>query len=115
MTSIELFQQLYASFNQRKIDDVLAFFDPAVDWPNGWEGGYVHGHETIRDYWTRQWAEIDPIVTPLKINNLENGDVKIVVRQVVKTKKGELLADSEVIHLYQFENGLVKKMIIMNT
>jgi hypothetical protein len=72
----------------------------------------VHGHEAVRDYWTRQWAEIDPFVTPLQIVDLKNGDVKITVQQVVKNKHGELLADSQVIHLYQFENELIKKMII---
>jgi hypothetical protein len=115
MTNQDLFEQLYESFNQRKIDDVLVFFDPAVDWPNGWEGGYVHGHEAVREYWTRQWAELDPIVKPLQIIDLENGYVRIVVQQVVKNKQGELLANNEVIHLYQFENGLIKKMIIMLT
>lgn len=112
MSSQELFGRLYEFFNKRKIDDILAFFDGDVDWPNGWEGGYLHGHAAVRDYWTRQWAEIDPVVTPLQIIDLELGDVKIIVQQTVKNKQGELLAYSRVIHLYQFEKGLIKKMII---
>jgi len=27
-----------------------------VDWPNGMEGGRVHGHAEVRAYWTRQWG-----------------------------------------------------------
>jgi hypothetical protein len=26
----------------------------------GMEGRRVHGHEAVRDYWTRQWNLVDP-------------------------------------------------------
>jgi hypothetical protein len=32
--------------------------DADVHWPNGWEGGYVEGHDEVRDYLTRQWKEL---------------------------------------------------------
>lgn len=59
-----LLEQLYERFNARDIDAVLAHFARDVEWPNGWEGGYVRGHDEVRDYWTRQWAELDATVTP---------------------------------------------------
>ena len=42
--AIELLRHMYAAFNRREIDTVLAAMHPDVDWPNGWEGGRVHGH-----------------------------------------------------------------------
>ncbi len=41
-------RELYAAVNARDIDTALAGMTMDVDWPNGWEGGYVKGHEEIR-------------------------------------------------------------------
>lgn len=49
----DLIESVYTSFNERNIDAILAHMDTAVHWPNGWEGGFVHGHQEVRDYWTR--------------------------------------------------------------
>ena len=54
----ELLERLYAAFNAREIDAVLGAMHADVDWPNAWQGGRVHGHEEVRDYWTRQWTAI---------------------------------------------------------
>ena len=54
-----MFSDLYAAFNARDIDAVLARLDADVDWPNAWEGGRLRGREAVRAYWTRQWAAID--------------------------------------------------------
>jgi hypothetical protein len=35
--------RIYKAFNRRDTDTVLAAMHPAVDWPNGWEGGPRHG------------------------------------------------------------------------
>lgn len=56
---------LYAAFNARQIDLVLQALHPEVDWPNGWEGGRLHGRDAVREYWQRQWTEIDPSVVPI--------------------------------------------------
>jgi ketosteroid isomerase-like protein len=50
----DVLTRAYAAFNARNIDAVLAAMHPDVDWPNGWEGGRVRGHDQVRDYWTRQ-------------------------------------------------------------
>jgi hypothetical protein len=85
---------------------------PDVHWPNGWEGGYVEGQEAVREYWTRQWKEIDPHVSPISIEEKESGRFVTTVRQVVKDKNGALLMDGMVTHVYTIENGLITKMEI---
>jgi hypothetical protein len=37
----------YRAFNARDIDAALAVMHPEVDWPNGLEGGRVHGHARL--------------------------------------------------------------------
>ncbi|MEH2002434.1 MAG: nuclear transport factor 2 family protein [Nostoc sp.] len=55
----DLLTKAYAAFNARDIDSVLALMHSDVEWANGMEGGYVRGHQAVRDYWTRQWTLID--------------------------------------------------------
>jgi ketosteroid isomerase-like protein len=50
----EPLRALYRAFNARDVDTVLAAMAEDVDWPNGWEGGRVVGHEAVRRYWERQ-------------------------------------------------------------
>jgi ketosteroid isomerase-like protein len=107
-----LIRKTYEAFNKRDIDATLQLMHNDVQWPNGWEGGWVHGHDQVRDYWTRQWQEIDPQVTPVSITAKDDGHVEVQVHQIVKDKQGKLLADGFVKHLYTFKNGLVQKMEI---
>jgi hypothetical protein len=60
----ELLERLYDSFNARDIGAALATMHPDVVWANGLEGGHVHGHDGVRDYWTRQWAMMDSHAEP---------------------------------------------------
>lgn len=61
----DLIQKAYASFNARDIDTALSTMHPEVQWPKAFEGGYVCGHNEIKEYWTRQWTEINPVVQPI--------------------------------------------------
>jgi ketosteroid isomerase-like protein len=108
----EQIQQMYDVFNKRDIDAALQLMKPDVHWPNGWEGGYVEGREGVRDYWTRQWNEIDPHVEPLSVNQEPDGRIRVLVNQVVKDKAGKLLFEGHIHHIYTMENGLVKTMEI---
>jgi nuclear transport factor 2 (NTF2) superfamily protein len=98
---------LYDAFNARDVDGVLAALAPDVRWPNAWEGGWVNGHEEIRRYWRRQWAEIDPYVEPVAIDERPDGTVAVRVHQIVRDLDGNLLDEGEVLHVYRFEGGLV--------
>ncbi len=107
-----LINKAYDAFNARNIDAVLLVMHTDVHWPNGWEGGYVNGHSEVRDYWTRQWKEIDPYVKPVSFKEREDGKIEVEVRQVAKDLKGNLLFDGMVNHIYTIENGAIKSMEI---
>ncbi len=102
----------YRDFNARDIDAVLARMSDDVEWPNGWEGGYVRGHHEVRDYWVRQWAEIDPTVTPLDFYRAPDGRTDVTVRQVVRDRNGEVLSEATVHHVYRFDQGQITHMEI---
>jgi ketosteroid isomerase-like protein len=70
-----MWDELYADFNARDIDALLARMTPDVDWPNGWEGGREHGPEAVRAYWERQFREIDPHVEPVGVDERPDGTV----------------------------------------
>ena len=112
-TEQELITKAYQAFNTHDIDSVLAVLHPQVVWANGMEGGYVHGHAAVREYWTRQWQTIDPHVEPVSITRQADGTFHVSVHQVVRDKAGALLADQKVIHVYVIENGLVQRMDIV--
>jgi hypothetical protein len=103
-------ESLYAAFNARDIDAVLAAMVDDVDWPNAWEGGRLHGKEEVRAYWTRQWLEIDPRVEPVSFSRRPSGGVAVDVQQVVRTRDGALVSESMVVHVYSFRGGLVAHM-----
>lgn len=106
----ERLRAVYAAFNARDIDAVLRQLAADVDWPNAWEGGRVRGHEGVRDYWTRQWAAIDPTVEPLAFADRADGTVAVQVHQVVRGLDGALLAEGRVVHVYAIAGGLVTRM-----
>lgn len=110
MDHLVYFQALYAAFNGRDADGVLAMMADDVDWPNAWKGGRLVGREAVRDYWTAQWAEIDPRVEPLSVVERPDGSLAVAVRQVVRSLSGELLADGEVAHVYRLRDGLIVRM-----
>jgi hypothetical protein len=112
MNSEEVLRAMYDGFNTRDIDAVLAAMSDDVDWPNGWEGGRLLGQEAVRDYWTRQWAAIDPRVEPLEIGPRADGRVEVQVRQLVRDLDGKVLGDGTVVHVYEMRSGLVARMDI---
>jgi len=107
-----LIQSAYTFFNERKIDAVLELMHADVVWPNGMEGGYVHGHTEVREYWTRQWAIIDPHVSPVNISPGPDGQVIVKVHQTVRDLRGTLLFDKFVHHVYRIEAGRIRSMEI---
>ena len=106
-----LLRRTYEAFNARDIDAVLAVMHPEVDWPNAWEGGRVHGHDQVRDYWTRQWAEIHPTVEPTAIAAPdEHGRVAVTVAARIENADGVLLDEHTVVHVYEIRDGLITRM-----
>lgn len=114
-TPREILLAAYRDFNARRLDAVLARMTPDVVWPNGMEGGYVYGHAGVREYWTRQWAMIDPHVEPVGFRTESDGRTAVSVRQVVRDLGGKVLLDQMVEHVYRIEDGLIREMEIRET
>ncbi len=108
----QLIKRLYDRFNERDIDGVLSNLAENVAWANGMENTHVHGTAAVREYWTNQWAVIDPHVDPLKVCTVEDGSIVVEVHQVVHDLEGKLLLDEIVGHVFQIENGKVKRFDI---
>ena len=109
-----LIEHAYAAFNKRDIDGALACMTQDVSWPKASEGGKVVGKEEIRAYWTRQWAEFDPHVEPLEMTHEEEDKTRVRVRQLVRNLQGNVLSDSEVLHIFTVNNGLIAAMNLGN-
>lgn len=107
-----LIKKAYPAFNVRDIDTALLTFHSNVQWPKAFEGGYVNGHDEIREYWTRQWTEINPTVEPIGFIKRPNETFEVTVRQIVKDLKGNLLFDGEVKHIYTLEDNMLRRMDI---
>lgn len=105
----DLLSQAYAAFNRRDIHAALALMQPDVEWPNGMEGGHVHGHNGVRDYWTRQWTLIDPTVEPVRFERVDDGGISVEVHQVVRDLNGKTLSDQIVHHVYVIQDGLIMR------
>jgi len=107
-----IIQKAYTGFNARDIDTTLSTIHPDIHWPKAFEGGYVIGHEAVRDYWTRQWSEINPNVEPVAITERPDGKVEVEVDQLVKDLEGHILFDGKVKHVYVINDGLLQRMDI---
>ena len=103
-------EQAYSAFNNRDIDGALALMTQDVSWPKASEGGRVVGKEEVRAYWTRQWREFDPHVESLAMSDENGGKTRVRVHQLVKSLQGEVLSDSEVLHVFTLNNGLIEAM-----
>jgi hypothetical protein len=106
----KLLRATYEAFNARDIDAVLRQMAVDVDWPNAWEGGRVRGHEGVRDYWTRQWPAIDPVVEPVAFITRVDGSIAVQVDQVARGIDGTLLGQGRVLHVYVFRDDLIVRM-----
>jgi hypothetical protein len=109
----EVIHRAYEAFNARDLDAALALMAADVDWPNAWEGGRVVGHDAVRDYWSRQWAEIDPHVEPVAVQERPDGRLAVDVHQVVRSPEGVVLVDGRVEHIYELRDGLIVRMDVV--
>jgi hypothetical protein len=107
-----LIRKAYAAFNARDIDKALSTMHPEVQWPKAFEGGYADGQNEIREYWTRQWTEINPNVEPVAINERQNDTLEVIVHQKVKDLDGNMIFDGIVKHIYTLQDGLLRRMDI---
>jgi ketosteroid isomerase-like protein len=108
-----MLRALYVAFNARDADAVLARMAPDVHWPKAFEGGNAVGRAAVREYWKKQWTEIDPRVEPVGFDHVAEDRVAVRVAQKVRSLEGEVLFDGEVVHVYAFDaDGLIEAMEI---
>jgi hypothetical protein len=72
----------------------------------------VVGRDAVRDYWQRQWAEIESTAEPTAVTERGDGTVEVAVRLVARDKEGNVLNDGEARHVYAFREDLVERMTI---
>src|SRR5580698_917546 len=106
----ELLKAAYTAFNARDIGAALATMAPDVSWPKAFKGGFAHGHQAVRAYWTEQWSEIDPHVEPVSFHREPDGRVLVEVHQVLRDLSGTVLADVHVGHRFTLANGVIQAM-----
>jgi ketosteroid isomerase-like protein len=112
LSEVEFLKQVYQRFNARDIETVLAALHSDVVWANGMEGGHVHGREGVRSYWTRQWALVDPTVEPVGFSTGADGEIIVEVHQTVRDLRGKVLVDQMVGHIFQIDDGLIRRFDI---
>ncbi len=120
-TNIEVLRRMYDSFNARDIDGVLTHLSDDVMWANGMDGGYVHGHEAVREYWTRQWSMVSPLVEPKRFTEAADDAIIVDVQQSVRDLEGKPLQDQThglqdrlVGHVFHFQEGKVVRFDIQD-
>lgn len=107
-----LLEHLYDSFNTRDIDAALAIMHPDVEWANGLDGGHVHGHDGVRDYWTRQWKSMDSLAKPISFSVRADGALTAQVHLIAHDNDGKLLFDTRGEHIFRIENSLIRRFDI---
>ena len=119
---IKLLERIYERFNARDMDGVLSVLTDDVVWANGMDGGYVHGREAVREYWTRQWAMVSPHVEPVGFRRAADGAIVAEVRQTVRDLEGKPLQgqthglkDKTVGHVFRLRRGKVARFDIRDT
>lgn len=113
--STELLARLYDGFNARDVEAALATMHPDVIWANGLEGGHVHGHNGVRDYWTEQWATMDSRAEPTQISIGEDGTASVEVHLTARDLNGNALFDEKASHVFQIVDGLIRRFDIRRT
>lgn len=108
----DLIHRAYGAFNSRDIDSALTTMHADVDWPKAFEGGYVSGHDAIREYWSRQWTEINPTVKPVSFDMRADERLAVSVYQNVRDMEGNVLFDGTVKHVYVLQDHLLRRMDI---
>ena len=108
-----LLRRAYEAFNARDIQGALATMHPQVDWPNAMEGGRVHGHAGVREYWELQWGSLDSRVQPIRIEQGPGGRMVATVHQLVRDLAGSVVSDETVEHRFLIADGLIERMDVL--
>ena len=103
----QILETVYKSFNNREFEAIILLMHPDVKWANGLEGGFIYGRDQVREYWKRQFEDIQVELEPLKFETDENNRNIVTVHQIVRDLQGKLLADVTIHQIFTIENGLI--------
>ena len=106
----ELLQHLYIAFNEQDVDRALEVIHPDAVWANGMEGGLLNGHQSIREYWLRQWSYITWHVQPMRFEMTDSENIVVDAHQIIRDLSGNIVSIRDLQHLFQIEDGLIKTM-----
>ena len=98
-------RQASVAGNARDIAGAWALLPAAVAWPNGLEGGTVHGHAGGRTSWSRQWRLSNPRVEPGRLVREAEGLYVAQGQQGGKDRQGGVLTDRLVSQADRLEQG----------
>lgn len=116
MDNLQKIQGVYAAFGAGDLPAILAVLSPDIDWIQYCPkeaipfGGHYHGHEGIIQFFTLvgQNAEVEQY-EPREFQ--VGGDMVIVEGwQRVKARSTGKSWETNFVHIYTFENGLVVKV-----
>ena len=106
----ELVRQMYAAYNSRNADALLALLTDDVDWPDG--TARMHGKAALRDYWLDQWSRVHTYDEPGEPVPLGDGLIAVQVSQTVLTPDGSPVSTARFVHLFQLRVGLAARLDI---
>lgn len=102
-----LLQNLYDAFNKRQIETIISTMHPDVKWANGLDGGFVHGRDGVRQYWTSQFENIRCELETLNFETDAAGREVVTVHQLIKDLEGNTLVDTTIQQIFTFEDALI--------
>jgi hypothetical protein len=108
----ELLQRAYDAFNARDVEAPLRLMAEHVVWPDVSDGGIVRGNAAVRAHWQEQFEAVDPRLELLGIEPMEDGRIHASVRQVVRSKDGDVVSDDQLSHLYTIRDERIERMEI---
>lgn len=109
---MDLLQHLYDRFNARDMEAVLSMMHEDVVWANGLEGGYVYGHNGVRDYWARQWSTLNSRAEPVGFSVDTDGTVNVEVHLTARDLAGNVLFDTMGRHRFRIGDGRIRRFDI---
>lgn len=105
-----LLEAMYAAFNQKDLDGLLAGLHPDIDWPNFLAGGRIKGVEALRTYWAEQFEIIDPEASPISYETLPGDQIRVKLHYMIRARAGGIWTDEILFNTFTFDGDRVVRM-----
>jgi len=102
-------KQAYFAFNKRDMDGALALMVEGVSWPKASESGKIVGKEEIRLLDSALGRVRSPCRTACNHQGTR-GQSPRKSTPLVKNLDGDILSDTEVVHVFHVDNGRIAAM-----